>query len=84
METDTSRIAQIRALSEEQIAKMITQSATSLGLSERRSRLLASQAGKLKKKMQSMSDKELQKFASMFSQEQLSALFASIEQKNGH
>ncbi len=78
MELDSQKLAKIRALDESQIARMIQSSALTMGLSERKAKLLASQSGKLRKKLQAMSDAQLNKFASMFSEEQLKSLFASL------
>ncbi len=78
MELNPQKLQALRALNESQIAEMIQSTAVSMGLSERKARLFASQSGKLKKKLQSMSDEQLIKLASMLGEDQLKKLFSSM------
>ncbi len=78
MELNPQKLQALRALSESQLATMIQSTALSLGLGERKARLFASQSGKLKKKLQTMSDEQLIKLASMLGEEQLKSLLSSM------
>ncbi len=79
MELSAAQIARLRGLSQEQIGNLIAQSGRQLGLSEQRAKALARQSGSLHKRLQKMSDAQLQRFAAMLGEGQVNDLLSRLE-----
>ena len=62
-----------------QIEKIVLHAADSMGLSQKKASLLARHSGTLQKKLQKMSDAEINRFASVLGEEQVKKLLSQLE-----
>lgn len=79
MELSATQIARLRALDTAQIERMVLQAAHNMGISEKRATSFARHSGTLQKKLQKMSDAEINRFAAMLGEAQVKTLLSQLE-----
>ncbi len=79
MRFSAEQIAKIRALTPAQIGTLIAQSGKELGMSEQKAKAFARHSGTLHKKLQKMTDEQLQRFASLLGETQVKDLLSKLE-----
>lgn len=79
LELEHQQIERLRQLDTAQIEKIVLHAADSMGLSQKKASLLARHSGTLQKKLQKMSDAEINRFASVLGEEQVKKLLSQLE-----
>ncbi len=78
MELDAKKIERLRHLNEQELSVLLTQAATSMGVSERRAKLLARHSGSLQKKLATLTDAQIVQLFGMLGEEQGKQLFSQL------
>ncbi len=78
MQLDSAKLARLRNMSEAELKQFLRQAARQMGMSEMRAAILSSYAGKIKKKLDSVTEEELARVASAIGEENITKLLDQL------